>query len=112
MPERVDVRTCPLSERCRLLRDGRHGEGFRMPAVAGRGSWRGPAYGNRPSTNPRGTIATLWGFKDSDVAAAVARRVRSGARGRHRAEQTVCDCTVVARPRRQARRSGGYQRCG
>jgi hypothetical protein len=59
-----------------------------------------------------GTSATLWGFEDSGVAAAVARRLCSEARLRHRAEKTVCDCTVVARPRRQTGRSGGYQRCG
>ena len=28
----------------------------------------GPAYGNRPSTNLRGTGATLWGFEESGVA--------------------------------------------
>ena len=33
----------------------------------------GPAYGNRPSTNPRGTGATLWGFEDFGVAVWVAR---------------------------------------
>ena len=39
------------------------GEGFRMPAGAGRGSGRGPAYENRPSTNPRACGAGLWGFR-------------------------------------------------
>ena len=51
----------------------RHGEGFRMPALAGRARGMGPAYGNRPSTNPRGTGATLWGFEDFGVAVWVTR---------------------------------------
>jgi len=41
------------------------GEGFRMPAIAGGPCEDGPAYGNRPSTNPRGAGARLWGFEDS-----------------------------------------------
>jgi len=36
----------------------------------------GPAYGNRPSTNPRGTGATLWGFENSGAAVEVARWLR------------------------------------
>ena len=36
----------------------------------------GPAYGNRPSTNPRGTGATLWGFEDSGATERVARCLR------------------------------------
>ena|SRR5580658_3870757 len=38
------------------------GEGFRTPAIAGRGSWRGPAYGNRPCTNPRAARNAPMGF--------------------------------------------------
>jgi len=34
--------------------------GFRMPAIAVRGSGRGPAYENRPSRNPRG-CGTIYG---------------------------------------------------
>jgi hypothetical protein len=37
--------------------------GRRPPQVARLGT--GPAYGNRPSTKPRGRSATLWGFEDS-----------------------------------------------
>ena len=35
-----------------------------MPAIAGGPCGDGPAYGNRPSTNPRGAGARLWGFED------------------------------------------------
>ena len=34
---------------------------------------QGPAYGNLPSTNPRGTGATLWGFENSGGAVQAAR---------------------------------------
>jgi hypothetical protein len=37
----------------------------------------GPAYGNRPSTNLRGTGATLWGFDGSGGAGRVARWLRN-----------------------------------
>ena len=40
----------PVSERVGQLWNDRHGEGFRMPVISGRGSWHGPAYGNRPGT--------------------------------------------------------------
>ena len=41
----------------------RLGEGFRMPAITGRASGHGPAYGNRPCTNPQGCGDGLWGFE-------------------------------------------------
>jgi hypothetical protein len=39
------------------------GEGFRMPAMASHSSGHGPAYENRPSTNPRGCGDGLWGLR-------------------------------------------------
>lgn len=39
-----------------------YGEGFRMPAIAGVGSWHGPAYGNRPCTNPRAARTVSMGI--------------------------------------------------
>src|SRR5579872_4337559 len=41
----------------------RVGEGFRMPAMASHSSRHGPAYENRPSTNPRGCGDGLWGLR-------------------------------------------------
>jgi len=51
------------------------GEGFRTPALTGRAWGAGPAYGNLPSTNPRGTGATLWGFENSGAAVQAARAI-------------------------------------
>jgi hypothetical protein len=41
---------------------GRFGEGFRMPATSNRSSGCGPAYGNRPCTNPPGSGAAAMGI--------------------------------------------------
>ena len=73
LPQQASERLPPhLSERLHSSDDeaawiDRHGEGFRMPASRV-GECKGPAYGNRPSTNPRGTGAMLWGFEDSAAA--------------------------------------------
>ena len=40
----------------------RDGEGFRMPAIAGGASGRGPASGNRPCTNPRAASTASMGI--------------------------------------------------
>jgi hypothetical protein len=40
----------------------RFGEGFRAPAIVGRPCRDGPAYGNRPSTNPRGHRCDVMGI--------------------------------------------------
>src|SRR5262249_49006006 len=66
-------RSCLLPGIDPHLLNGRHGEGFRMPAIAGRTCRHGPACGNLPSTNPRGTSATLWGFENSGGAVQAAR---------------------------------------
>jgi hypothetical protein len=59
------ARQQPLGLFAPLATSFRIGEGFRMPAIAGGPCEDGPAYGNRPSTNPRGAGARLWGFEDS-----------------------------------------------
>jgi hypothetical protein len=41
---------------------GEYGEGFRMPAIAGGATGRGPAYGNRPCTNPRAARTASMGI--------------------------------------------------
>jgi hypothetical protein len=48
-----------------------------MPAASGRRRGIGPAYGNRPSTNPRGTGAKLWGFESCGATVWVVRWFRS-----------------------------------
>jgi hypothetical protein len=53
----------PVSGGRDLVRTVVDGEGFRMPAITGRASRHGPAYENRPSTNPRGCGDALWGLR-------------------------------------------------
>src|SRR5229473_2291441 len=82
--------SCPsgMSEHRPLLaidadrRNDRHGEGFRTPAISGRGSWHGPAYGNRPCTNPRAARMRLWSFEDFRAVVHTLRAQRRGAGSR------------------------------
>jgi hypothetical protein len=53
--------TCPRAAGLNV----REGEGFRMPAIASHSLRHGPAYENRPSTNPRGCGDGLWGLRVS-----------------------------------------------
>jgi len=51
---------------------------FSDAGIAGGPCEDGPAYGNRPSTNPRGAGARLWGFEDSAATVWVVRWLRDG----------------------------------
>jgi len=79
----------------------RDGEGFRMPAIAGRPCGDGPAYGNRPSTNPRGAGARLWGFEDSAATVWVVRWLRDGIYLGQLVVIELCGCVMKVLRRRQ-----------
>jgi hypothetical protein len=98
------------------------GEGFRMPAGAGRGSGRGPAYENRPSTNPRACGAGLRGFRvlaerdDGGVGSAMAptgtRRVRLCSRRSVEPELVARDVHAFSRFPGERRAGGGRRNNG
>jgi hypothetical protein len=60
--EPANMNIWPLSGGGAERLNDRLGEGFRMPAIAGGASGHGPAYGNRPCTNPRAASTASMGI--------------------------------------------------